>query len=184
MIKVKRSDIVDNAAYQKNRESFEKDVSEIKKNRRVQVGKFLAFEFVNTMTSKYEIQEWMLSENIESDSEINQALEQHNSVLGDKGELSCKLLVEIKNEKERSEKLTAWIQLPKHIFMILEDGTEIPAKFEETGENRLLPIQTLKFEVGATSPVGFKITLPGLELDSKFSEVKRIALTEDLRSDL
>ena len=52
-------------------------------------------------------------------------------------------------------KLAAWLELPKHLYAKLADGTKVRPTYDErqVGEERLSSVQYLKFEVGDDAPV-------------------------------
>ena len=79
-------------------------------------------------------------------------------------------------------KLREWVGLMEHVHVVLEDGTRVPATWDQrqVGEDRLSSVQYLKFRVGPTAPVGVGIASLGLE--TTLSEAQRRALQADLEA--
>ena len=81
--------------------------------------------------------------------------------------------------------LAGW-KLPEKIYARLEDGTRVPARFDDAqrGRGRLSSVQYLKFPVGGRTPVALGVDMPGLQAEAELSPEQRRALAEDLAEDL
>lgn len=184
MTKVERSEIVDYQTYEETRDSFRARVLSTKACRRIHVGNCFTFLFENALTMRYQIQEMIRTERIVRERDILHEIETYNGLLGDSGQLSCTLLIEIDDREERGEKLRHWLALPEHVYVRMDDGTKIRPLFDESqrGDDRISSVQYLKFSVGDRIPVAVGIDLPGLEHETSLTEEQRAALAQDLSS--
>ena len=96
--------------------------------------------------------------------------------------MGCTLLIEIDDPDERDEKLTQWLELPKHLYLSLEDESRIRASFDERqiGDARLSSVQYIKFNTGGKTPVAIGSDLPLLKAETALKADQKKALTEDL----
>lgn len=179
---VSRSEIVDYQTYADERDAYRAEVLEVKRPRRIHVGPNLTFLFENRVTVRYQVQEMMRTEQIVKEADILHELETYNELLGGDCELGCTLLIEIDDEKERAEKLRAWLELPKHLYALLEDGERVRFTFDprQVGEERLSSVQYLKLKTGGKVPVALGADHPGYTVEVSLTEEQRGALGEDL----
>ena len=77
------------------RDEFRKAVIAAKQDRRVAVGPFMTFVFENRLTVKFQVQEVLRVERIDSPEAIEEELEGFNGMLPGPGELSATLLIEL-----------------------------------------------------------------------------------------
>jgi hypothetical protein len=185
MRRVRRDELMDPAAYERSRAEIRAAVMAAKAKRRVHVAGVLTFLFENTATMRYQVQEMVRAERITKEPEILHELETYNGLLGGKGELGCSLLIEIPDAAERDRKLREWVDLPAHLYLKLEDGTQIWARFDEgqVATDRLSSVQYLKFDVGGRAPVAVGSVLPALPAETALDAEQRAALAADLASD-
>lgn len=179
---VERGDIVDYATYQDSRASTRPAALASKALRRVGLTEHLTFLFENSDTLRYQIQEIMRVERMVREADIRHEIATYNAILGDQGDLGCVLLIEIVDPGERTRLLTEWLALPHHLYVTLEDGARVSAKFDhsQVGEDRLSAVQYLQFRVGTNAPVAIGTDFQGLESEVQLSAQLRAALTEDL----
>jgi hypothetical protein len=181
---VTRDEIVDYVTYDDERDAFRADVLEAKRVRRVHVGTHLTFLFENPLTVRYQVQEMIRTERIVRERDILHELDTYNEILGAAGELGCTLLIEIESAAERDVKLRAWRDLPRHLYLRLDDGTSVRPRFDERqrDDERLSSVQYLRFAVGGRTPVAAGVDLPELTAETPLTEEQRAALTADLAS--
>lgn len=182
MKKVRREEILDLAVYERSRDEIRAGILEAKRKRRVHVAGVLTFLFENTATMRYQVQEMVRAERMTGEPEIQHEIDTYNELLGAKGELGCSLLIEITDPEERDRKLREWLDLPAHLYLKLEDGTKVWARFDarQVGEDRLSSVQYLKFDVGGRTPVAVGSELPALAAESALAAEQRAALAADL----
>ena len=156
---------------------------QVKDARRIHVGEDLTFLFENALTMRYQVQEMMRAERMVKESDIQHEIETYNGLLGGDGELGATLLIEIDDPDERNVKLREWMELPEHLYALLEDGAKVRPTFDESqrGEGRLSSVQYLKFKVGKSAPVALGVDLPGAEAETRLTDAQRQALAEDLK---
>ena len=178
---VMREEIVDFETYRESREATRAKVLAIKAPRRVHAGP-LTFLFENHETIRYQVQEMTLAERIVKEGEIRHELSTYNELLGGPGELGASLLIEIESAAERDEKLSQWLELPRHLYAKLPDGTRVRATFDprQVGEARLSSVHYLKFDVKGQVPIALGSDLPGLMLEAPLAAEQRTALESDL----
>lgn len=182
---VRRDEIMDLAAYEASRDEIRAGVLEAKRRRRVHVAGVLTFLFENTATVRYQIQEMVRAERMTHEVDILREIETYNELLGGRGELGCSLLIEITDVAERDRLLRAWLDLPGHLYVKLEDGSKVRPTFDprQVGEDRLSSVQYLKFDVRGRSPVAVGSDLPALGAEAVLDAEQRAALDADLASD-
>lgn len=179
---VAREDILDFLTYGERREAIRASAMRAKDLRRVHLGEHLTFLFENPETVRYQVLEMVRAEHLVRESDIRHELETYNALLGEEEDLGCTLFIEIGDEAERGRLLQEWRDLPGHVFLLLADGSQIPARWDEAqmDEGKLSSVQFLLFAVGSGEPAGLRVTLSGLGLETRFSPETRRALAGDL----
>ncbi len=181
---IDRNEILDYMTYTDQRDEIRLNVLAAKDRRRIYLGGDLTFLFENRDTIRYQIQEMLRIEKIVRETDIEHEIETYNEILGGDGELGCTLLIEIDDPAERDAKLRQWLDLPRHLYAKLEDGTRAYAKFDtrqmDTGQ--LSAVQYIRFDVQGKTPVAMGSDFPGLALEEELTDDQRVALTEDLKS--
>jgi len=184
---VERNEIVDYLTYEEGRDEIRRKVMQEKADRRVHLGADLTLLFETRETVRYQIQEMMRTERIVREADIRHEIETYNELLGGPGELGCTLLIEIDDPLARSDKLARWLDLPKHLYARLEDGTKAYARYDprQVGETRLSSVQYLRFPVGGRVPVALGCDHPDPELNAEtpLAEAQRAALARDLEGE-
>ncbi len=181
---VSRESILDYVTYEARREEIQRRVLAVKALRRIHVAGVLTFLFENTDTVRYQIQEMVRIERLVAEADIRHELETYNQLLGGPGALGCTLLIEIEDPEERRAKLSAWIELPWHVYVRVGAGERVYARFDprQIGEGRLSSVHYLVFDTGGRSPFAVGVDLPGLEGESELTSAQRGALEADLAS--
>jgi len=171
-------------AYEASREEIRRAILEAKRRRRVSAG-VLTFLFENAATMRYQVQEMVRAEHMTREADIQHELETYNELLGGKGELGVSLLIEVADPAERDRRLREWLQLPQHLYLRLDGGEKVRARFDprQVGTDRLSSVQYLKFDVGGRVPVAAGADLPALTVEALLEPDQRKALEDDLRSD-
>jgi hypothetical protein len=184
MDKVKRSDLFDYRTYAEKRAQLRPQAMAEKDKRRVHLGEHLTFLFESTTTVRYQVLEMMRAEQIVREADIQHELDTYNELLGDEGELGCTLLIEIDDPKQRDAKLRAWLGLPAHLYLKLEDGRHVPARWDERqmDEARLSSVQYLKFDTRGAKPIAIGTDHPALVLEEPLSLAQQAVLWEDSRA--
>ena len=179
---VARADIVDFETYREGREAYRERILAIKAARRVHVGDSLTFLFENTETVRYQIQEMMLAERLVKEADIVHEIETYNELLGGPGQLGATLLIEIESPTERDEKLRRWLDLPRHLYVRLDDGNLVRPAFDprQISEGRLSSVHYVRFDTKGRVPAAIGCDHPDVAAETALTEAQRRALDEDL----
>ena len=89
------SEILNLVEYEKVREARRRAIIELKRRRRVQVGRYLTFVFENRETVWFQIQEMVRAERIVDEGKIAEEVEVYNGLLPRAGELAATMMIEI-----------------------------------------------------------------------------------------
>jgi hypothetical protein len=179
---VTRDQVLDYVTYEEQRDTLRARILEEKRKRRVHVGGVLTFLFENPDTVRYQIQEMIRVERIVKEADVRHEIDTYNELLGGEGELGCTLLIEIDDPAVRAEKLARWLALPNQVYVRLEDGAKVRARFDprQLGDTRLSSVQYLKFDVRGAVPIAVGVDLPDLDVETKLAAETRDALYRDL----
>src|SRR2546427_13079604 len=89
------SEILNLVEYEKVRDVRRRQIVELKKARRVSVGRYLTFVFENRETVWFQIQEMVRAERIVDEVKIAEEVGVYNTLLPGPGELAATMLIEI-----------------------------------------------------------------------------------------
>ena len=120
-------DIVDQRAYEREREAFRAHVIDLKRRRRVGVGPFVTLVFENRDTIRFQIQEMARAEKIITDEGIQTELDVYNPLIPGAGQISATLFVELTDKAQLEE----W--LPKLVGI----ETEVELRLGPSGQKRV-----------------------------------------------
>lgn len=179
---VQRSDILDYVTYEDQRDEIRSRAMATKRLRRINAD-CLTFLFENRETIRYQVLEMLRIEKIVREADIVHELTTYNELLGTEGALGCTLLIGLDDPAVRDQKLTAWLNLLNHLYLLLEDGTKVRPTYDprQVGETRLSSVQYLKFPVAGQVPVACGSDHPDLTVQTPLSAEQHQALTDDLR---
>jgi len=93
--RLETSEILNLVEYERVRETRRREIIELKKPRRVTVGRYLTFVFENRETVWFQVQEMVRAERIVDDAKIAEEVEVYNALLPGPGELAATMLIEI-----------------------------------------------------------------------------------------
>jgi hypothetical protein len=149
MRKISLQDIRPLSEYEGLRKKIRADIIEIKKARRIQVGKMISFVFENRDTVIFQIQEMMRAEHIYDKSRIQDEIDIFNQLIPDEGELSATLFIEITEQSRIKEELDRLQGLDRNqvVFFELGHHSTIPALFEtgRSTEDKISSVHYLRF---------------------------------------
>src|SRR3954462_7026570 len=132
------------------RDEFRKTVIAAKDHRRIAAGPHMTFVFENRLTVKFQVQEVLRVERIESPEGIQEELEGFNTMLPGPGDLSATLLIELLGSdagvKAQLARLTG---LGDHVWLEV-DGRRVQGKFDPGRDDgrRVSAVQYVRFPVG------------------------------------
>ncbi len=143
--KIERGDLLSLQDYMAKREALRRQIIEIKRRRRVEVGPFATFYFECYETMLRQIQEMLYIEK-GGEEQIKQELAAYNPLIPQGSELVATLMFEIEDPERRAKILSALGHIERTIFLQVGDD-KILAKPEEDQERTN--------EAGKTSSVHF-----------------------------
>jgi hypothetical protein len=127
--KIEPSDLLDYNAYAKERKSIRKEVVQMKKNRRVELGPHSTFYFENFFTMKAQIQEMLYIEK-GGDEQLKDELQAYNPLVPQGSELVATYMFEIDNPNTRKKVLSSLGNVENKLFISI-NGTKLYGTPEE-----------------------------------------------------
>ncbi|MCU1494039.1 MAG: uncharacterized protein JWO62_1803 [Acidimicrobiaceae bacterium] len=119
------ADIVDQRAYEREREDFRREVIALKKLRRLQLGPILSVVFENRTTIRFQVQEMARAERMLADEQIQEELDTYNPLIPGRGELSMTLFVELTSEPELREWLPKLVGIETSVVLRIGSGATL-----------------------------------------------------------
>ena len=129
---IKEEDVIDIDNYIKERNNIKKNISLIKKNRRIPVGPHATFYFECYQTMIYQIQEMLYIER-GGKEQLQDEIKAYNPLVPKGNELVATLMFEIDNEKRRKDFLNSVGGIENNTFIKIGDK-KIFAKPEDDTE--------------------------------------------------
>ena len=117
-------DIVDQRAYEREREAFRAEVIALKRLRRIAIGPIVTVVFENRTTVRFQVQEMARAERLVTDDEILHELAIYNPLIPAPGELSMTLFVELTSEAQLREWLPKLIGIERDVVLRIGEGDE------------------------------------------------------------
>ena len=127
--KIEASDLLEYSTYAKERRSIRKEVVQMKKNRRVELGPHSTFYFENFFTMKAQIQEMLYIEK-GGDEQLKDELEAYNPLVPQGSELVATYMFEIDNPNTRKKVLSSLGNVENKLFISI-NGTKLYGTPEE-----------------------------------------------------
>ena len=192
MRKLTFEDIKDVREYERERDEFRRQIVEMKKRRRVQLGDLLTITFENTDTMRFQVQEMARIERMLTDEQIQNEMDTYNQLIPGPNELSGTLFVEIDNKERLYEWLPKLVGIQRAVSIWLHDGSSVPSIPEDeerlTREETTTTVHYLKFRFApeqadafAAGPVRIVVDHPNYNAVVELTEEQRSELVEDLR---
>jgi hypothetical protein len=192
MRKLTFEDIKDVREYERERDEFRRQIVEMKKRRRVQLGDLLTITFENTDTMRFQVQEMARIERMLTDEQIQNELDTYNQLIPGPNELSGTLFVEIDNKERLYEWLPKLVGIQRAVSIWLHDGSSVPSVPEDeerlTREETTTTVHYLKFRFApeqvdafTAGPVRIVVDHPNYDAVVELTEEQRSELVEDLR---
>lgn len=193
MRKIEAAEIRSNDDYEHARDEVRKRLLEIKRLRRIAIGRNLTLLFENRDTMLYQVQEMMRVEKISDLRAIRHEIDTYNELVPNEGELTATLLIEYDDPHERAQRLRELLGLESHVWLEVEGHDPVAAEFDlrQMGEDRISSVHYIRFALGTEralavrsgAPVALKIDHPQLHERTALSREQCAALAEDLFAD-
>jgi hypothetical protein len=187
-----RADILPIEQYVRERREHRRRVSDIKRNRRVEVGPFCTFYFENADTMWHQIHEMLYIER-GGEAQIADELEAYNPLIPQGDELSATVMFEIDDPAQREKALARLGGIEHRMFLTVGRerimGIADPTRENSTPDGKASAVQFLRFPFTPQQKALFKkpdaqvvvgIDHPDYGHMAVMPEAVRAALAEDL----
>jgi hypothetical protein len=186
------SEILNLVEYEKVRDARRRRIVELKKARRIAVGRYLTFVFENRDTVWFQIQEMVRAERIVDDAKIAEEVEVYNTLLPQPGELSATLMIEIEDAAQIKPVLDKLLGIDTCGYVKLTVGSRvIPGDFEgghsDEERGKLSAVHFVRFALPpearasfATSEVALVVEHPNERAGTVLSDETKRSLLDDL----
>ena len=151
MQKISTKDLLILENYSQEREKIRKNLIEIKKDRKIQIGGNVTLLFENNATIKYQIQEMLRVEKIFEEDGIKEELAAYNPLIPDGNNLKATMLIEFPDAVERKEKLSYLIGIEDKVWLQIGENERIfgiaDEDLERSDEEKTSAVHFLRFEL-------------------------------------
>ena len=135
MRQLETSEILNLVEYEKVRDARRRELIELKKRRRVSVGRYLTFVFENRETVWFQIQEMVRAERIVDEAKIAEEVGVYNTLLPGPGELAATMLIEISEALQIKPVLDKLLGIDTRDYVRLTVGPHVVVGDFETGHS-------------------------------------------------
>ena len=135
MRQLETSEILNLVEYEKVRDARRREIIELKKPRRVSVGRYLMFVFENRETVWFQIQEMVRAERLVDAARIAEEVEVYNTLLPGPGELAATMLIEISEALQIKPVLDKLLGIDTRDYVRLTVGPHVVVGDFETGHS-------------------------------------------------
>ena len=187
--KIERSDVLNFFEYEKVRAAMRARIIELKRVRRVTVGKHLSFVFENRDTVLFQIQEMCRVERITEDPKVQDEIDVYSALLPGPNELSASLFIEITDKEEIQPVLdrfmgidvgpTVWMQVGKEFAV---PGQFDPGRSDEE-KGKLSAVHFVRFAFSPEAARAFASSPVSLVVDHP-AERGRVELSAETKAQL
>jgi hypothetical protein len=186
------SEILNLVGYEKVREARRRQIIELKRPRRVQVGRYLDFVFENRETVWFQIQEMVRAERLVDETKIAEEVEVYNSLLPRPGELAATMLIEITEALQIKPVLDKLLGIDTRDYVTLTVGPHVIVGDFETGHSdeergKLSAVHFARFalppearRIFTAAEVALIVEHPNERARAVLSEETKRSLREDL----
>jgi hypothetical protein len=190
--RVTREELLNLHEYEKVREARRQEIIELKRRRRVDVGRYLSFVFENHATAWFQIQEMIRAERIVDDAKVDDELAVYNGLLPGPGELAATMFIEIGDAAAIKPVLDALLGIDTRDYVRMEVGPHVAVGRFETGHSdeergKLSAVHFVRFalppaarEAFAASEVALVIDHPNERARTVLPAEVKASLAEDL----
>jgi Protein of unknown function (DUF3501) len=189
---ITREDILDPEQYARERRDLKRKITEIKRNRRIEVGPFATFYFENYETMWHQIHE-MLHIERGGEAQIADELAAYNPLIPQGDELIATVMFEIENAARRDATLATLGGIENDMFLMVEGeriaGIPDPTRENTSPEGKASAVQFVRFPFSAAQKAKFRqpgakvqcgIDHPRYGHSAVIPEAVRAALAQDL----
>lgn len=156
---ITRADIIAPEAYAKDRREFKKRVTELKRDRRVEVGPFVTFYFENYETMWHQIHE-MLHIERGGEAQIVDEIEAYNPLIPKGSELIATVMIEIEDAQRRARVLATLGGIEEKMFISVGGerivGVPDPTRENTSADGKASSVQFMRFPFSAAQIAAFR----------------------------
>ena len=186
--KIESSDLLAISTYAKERRSIRKEVVEMKKNRRVELGPHATFYFENFFTMKAQIQEMLYIEK-GGNEQLKDELEAYNPLIPQGFELVATFMFEIDNPITRKKLLTSLGNVENKIFININGNKTYAVPENDVDRTdksgKTSSVHFLHFKLDDTQIRDFKNINTRVELGTDHENYSHIVvLSNEVKNDL
>ncbi len=186
------AEILNLVEYERVREARRGEIIELKKPRRVQVGRYLTFVFENRETVWLQIQEMVRAERIVDEAKIAEEVEVYNGLLPRPGELAATMLIEITEPSEIKPVLDRLLGIDTRDYVSLTVGPHVVVGDFESGHSdeergKLSAVHFVRFALPPEArriflevPVALVVEHPNERARTVLSDETKRSLLQDL----
>ncbi len=172
MRKVSKEDILNLYEYEKVRDQKIREITQLKKKRRVHVGDKITIVFENYDTVWFQIQEMIRAERMVKDEDIQFEIDTYNELIPEKNQLSFTLFIEIPDEAERRRELPKLVGIHNSVYFHIGNKYTLRAYAEERSDE--------DYETGKAAVVHFmKVDLTPEQVEAFKGEPVRIEINHE-----
>ena len=131
------SDILEQRAYERIRETRRAEVIELKRRRRIALGTIVTVMFENRATMQSQIQEMLRVERVVSDEGVLEELKAYNPLIPEAGQLCAPVFIELVTDDQMREWLTKLVDIEKSIVIKLANGEVVKSIVDEAHAEQL-----------------------------------------------
>ena len=131
------TDILEQRAYERIRETRRAEIIELKRRRRIALGTIVTVMFENRDTMQSQIQEMLRVERVVSDEGVLEEIKAYNPMIPEVGQLCATLFIELTNDEQMREWLTKLVGIERAIAIKLANGEVVKAVVDEGHEEQL-----------------------------------------------
>jgi len=135
MKQLELSEILNLVEYEKVRAARRREIVELKRARRVSVGRYLTFVFENRATVWFQIQEMVRAERIVDETKMAEEVGVYNALLPHPGELSATLMIEIAEAAEIKPVLDKLLGIDTRDYVTMSVGPHVIVGDFEAGHS-------------------------------------------------
>jgi len=186
------AEILNLVEYEKIREARRDEIIELKRPRRVQVGRYLTFVFENRATVWFQIQEMVRAERLVDEAKIAEEVDVYNGLLPRAGELSATMLIEIDDSPQIKPVLDKLLGIDTRDYVRMTIGPHVVVGDFETGHSdeergKLSAVHFVRFALPpdarrnfSTAEVALVVEHPNERARTVLSDATKQSLLADL----
>jgi hypothetical protein len=157
--RITRADILEPTSYAKDRPDYKKRITDIKRDRRLEVGPFVTFYFESYDTMWHQIHEMLYIEK-GGEQQIADELEAFNPLIPQGRELIATVMIEIEDALRRARVLSTLGGIEEKMFIQAGGdrviGVPDPTRENTSPEGKASSVQFVRFPFTATQVASFK----------------------------